>query len=84
MEDLSDEAELISMVEEILEEYPFSTERERIAQGIAQQVINRGYSSLTVAQKQTFDSVFHGLLWDKQDQKDKAHRAYLLSRDCPP
>lgn len=84
MEDLSDEIELISMVEEILDEYSFSTDRERIAQGIAQQVINRGYFSLTASQKTAFDSVFHDLLWDKQDQKDKEHSEYLLSRDSPP
>lgn len=84
MEDLSDEVELISMIEDILDEHSFSTDRERIAQGIARQVINRGYSSLTRSQKTAFDSVFHNLLWNKQDQKDKEYREYLLSRDTPP
>lgn len=84
MEDLSIEAELISMVEEILDEHSFLSERELLAQGIAQQVINRGHSSLTEKQKTAFNAVFQELLRHKQDQKDKEYRKYLLSRDSPP
>lgn len=84
MDDLSDEAELHSLIEDVLSSCPLSTPTEAMAAGVAQQVLHKGLSSLSEKQLGLFNGVLGPFLRARQKELEAEHRSYLLSRDTPP
>lgn len=56
-------------------------EEKTAAHGIALQVINQGFSSLTDAQKRVYNAYISPALKRLQERRDATHRRELMERD---